>query len=227
MIPAFTGMGFRTEIVENPRNASGKNFGPFLLAERIEDPAALTVLGYGHGDVIRGMDAEWSDGLSPWTLVDRGDRWYGRGVVDNKGQHLINMTALRAVLETKGKLGFNAKYLIEMGEEMGSPGLRELCGQKADALRADVLVASDGPRLSSQRPTIFLGARGGSPSTSGSTRARAAIIPATGAGSSPTRRSSCPMQSRASSAPRARSACRSSCRARSRRASGARSPTSR
>ncbi len=161
MIPAFTGMGFRTEIVENPRNASGKNFGPFLLAERIEDPAALTVLGYGHGDVIRGMDAEWSDGLSPWTLVDRGDRWYGRGVVDNKGQHLINMTALRAVLESKGRLGFNAKYLIEMGEEMGSPGLRELCGQKADALRADLLVASDGPRLSSQRPTIFLGARGG------------------------------------------------------------------
>ena len=83
------------------------------------------MLGYGHGDVIRGLDAEWDEGLSPWTMTDRGDRWYGRGVVDNKGQHAINLDALEAVLETRGRLGFNAKYLIEMGEEVGSPGLRE------------------------------------------------------------------------------------------------------
>ncbi|MGL4636214.1 MAG: M20 family metallopeptidase [Beijerinckiaceae bacterium] len=156
MIPEFQSMGFTTRIIDNPK---GK--GPFLLAERIEDPALLTVLGYGHGDVIRGMDAEWAEGLSPWKLVKRDGRWYGRGVVDNKGQHAINLAGLRAVLETRGKLGFNAKYLIEMGEETGSPGLRELCQQNREALRADLLVASDGPRLSAARPTIFLGARGG------------------------------------------------------------------
>jgi acetylornithine deacetylase/succinyl-diaminopimelate desuccinylase-like protein len=156
MVPDFRSMGFTTEIITNPK---GK--GPFLLAERLEDPAALTVLGYGHGDVIRGMDAEWADGRSPWMLSDTGDRWYGRGVVDNKGQHAINMTALRAVLETRGKLGFNAKYLIETGEETGSPGLRELCTQLRERMRADVLIASDGPRLSAKRPTIFMGARGG------------------------------------------------------------------
>jgi acetylornithine deacetylase/succinyl-diaminopimelate desuccinylase-like protein len=156
MIPDFQSMGFATEIIANPK---GK--GPFLLAERIEDANALTVLGYGHGDVIRGMDAEWSEGRSPWTLSDAGDRWYGRGIVDNKGQHAINMTALRAVLETRGRLGFNAKYLIETGEETGSPGLREICTKLRERMRADVLIASDGPRLSAKRPTIFMGARGG------------------------------------------------------------------
>lgn len=156
MVPDFAGMGFSTQIVPNPRKG-----GPFLIASRIEDPALPTVLGYGHGDVIRGMDAEWSEGLSPWALVERGDRWYGRGVVDNKGQHQINMTAMRAVLETRGRLGFNAKYIIEMGEETGSPGLRELCEQHGEALKSDLLIASDGPRLSATRPTIFLGARGG------------------------------------------------------------------
>ena len=35
-----------------------------------------------------------SEGLSPWRLTERGDRWYGRGVVDNKGQHSINIGAL-------------------------------------------------------------------------------------------------------------------------------------
>ncbi|MGL5136560.1 MAG: M20 family metallopeptidase, partial [Beijerinckiaceae bacterium] len=156
MVPAFAAMSFSTEILPNP---AGK--GPLLIAERIEDPSLLTVLGYGHGDVIRGMDAEWSAGLSPWTLTDRNGRWYGRGIADNKGQHAVNMTALAAVLQTRGKLGFNAKYLIEMGEETGSPGLRAFCETHRERLSADVLIASDGPRLSAARPTIFLGARGG------------------------------------------------------------------
>ena len=58
------------------------------------------------------------------------------------------------------RLGFNAKLLIEMGEEVGSPGLRRICESRAMSLRADVLIASDGPRLRSDRPTIFLGSRG-------------------------------------------------------------------
>lgn len=156
MLPELTAMGFEVRIVDNPRGA-----WPMLIATRIEDPELPTVLGYGHGDVIRGMDAEWSEGLSPWQLVERGERWYGRGVVDNKGQHQINLTALRAVLETRGRLGFNAKYIIETGEEMGSPGLRQLCETHREVLKADLLIASDGPRLSAARPTIFLGARGG------------------------------------------------------------------
>jgi acetylornithine deacetylase/succinyl-diaminopimelate desuccinylase-like protein len=156
MVPDFERMGFSWRILDNPK---GK--GPFLVAERIEDPSLVTVLGYGHGDVIRGMDADWAEGLSPWKLVEKDGRWYGRGVVDNKGQHAINLTALEAVLQTRGRLGFNAKYLIEMGEEMGSPGLRELCAAHRDLLSADLLIASDGPRLSAARPTIFLGARGG------------------------------------------------------------------
>ncbi|WP_342360473.1 M20 family metallopeptidase [Terrarubrum flagellatum] len=156
MIPALTAMGFSTRILTNP-NARG----PFLFAERIEDPAALTVLGYGHGDVIRGLDAMWKPGLSPWALIEKDGRWYGRGVVDNKGQHAINLAAQAQVLKERGKLGFNAKWLIEMGEETGSPGLREVCAEHRDLFKADLLIASDGPRLSAERPTLFLGARGG------------------------------------------------------------------
>src|SRR3954468_24170218 len=154
MRPALEKLGFKTQLLHE-----GK--WPFLFAERQEEGAGTTVFGYGHGDVIRGLDDGWEEGLSPWRLTERGDRWYGRGVVDNKGQHAINIGALAAVLETRGRLGFNAKYLIEMGEEMGSPGLRELCTREKDLFRADVLIGSDGPRLSAGRPTVFLGSRGG------------------------------------------------------------------
>jgi acetylornithine deacetylase/succinyl-diaminopimelate desuccinylase-like protein len=153
--PAFEALGFTCRTLTHP-----KALAPFLYAERIEDPALPTVLGYGHGDVIRGLEKEWKDGLSPWALTEAEGRWYGRGIADNKGQHTINMEALRLVLETRGKLGFNAKYLIEMGEETGSMGLRELCAEHRDLLAADLLIASDGPRLAAKRPTIFLGARG-------------------------------------------------------------------
>jgi len=153
--PSLARLGFACEIIDNPVRG-----GPALIAERHEDGAATTVLGYGHGDVIRGLEMQWRDGLSPWVLTPYGDRLYGRGTADNKGQHSINIGALGAVLATRGKLGFNAKLLIETGEEIGSPGLREICRDHKDRLAADVLIASDGPRLAPERPTIFLGARG-------------------------------------------------------------------
>jgi acetylornithine deacetylase/succinyl-diaminopimelate desuccinylase-like protein len=155
--PAFTQLGFSTRIIES---AGGKH--PFLLADYRENPSAPTVLMYGHGDVVDGMVGEWRDNLDPWRLTTSGDRVYGRGTADNKGQHSINLAALRAVREARGgRLGFNAKFIVEMGEEIGSPELRQICETLRDELSADLFLASDGPRLSAERPTIFLGCRGG------------------------------------------------------------------
>ena len=155
MQPAFEAMGFECRTLTHSRAKA-----PFLFAQRIEDPSLPTVFGYGHGDVIRGLEPEWQPGLSPWQLTERDGRWYGRGIADNKGQHSVNMQALANVLAERGRLGFNAKYLIEMGEETGSAGLRELCSEHRELFGADLLVASDGPRLRADRPTLFLGSRG-------------------------------------------------------------------
>ena len=168
MSPWLVSMGFTVRIVPNPTGA-----GPFLFAQRLEDPSLPTVLGYGHGDVIRGQAGQWHEGLDPWQLQTRGDRLYGRGTADNKGQHTINLGALAAVLGARARaagrsqshagrarLGFNVKLLLETGEEVGSPGLHEICESMREELAADVLIASDGPRLQPERPTLFLGSRG-------------------------------------------------------------------
>jgi acetylornithine deacetylase/succinyl-diaminopimelate desuccinylase-like protein len=154
--PAFERMGFKVEILPNPV----EGVGPILLAERIEDPKLPTVLGYGHGDVIRGLDEQWREGITPWLMKQEGDRWYGRGTADNKGQHSVNMAALETVIAERGKLGFNAKFMLETGEEMSSPGLKAFCEMHKERLKADVLIASDGPRLAAKRPTLYLGSRG-------------------------------------------------------------------
>ncbi len=155
--PAFSQLGFTSRVIWSP---DGKT--PYLLADYRESPSAPTVLMYGHGDVVDGMAGEWRDHLDPWKLTTVGNRVYGRGIADNKGQHSINMAALRAVRDARGgRLGFNARFIIEMAEETGSADLGEVCASLGDELAADVFIASDGPRLSADRPTVFLGCRGG------------------------------------------------------------------
>jgi acetylornithine deacetylase/succinyl-diaminopimelate desuccinylase-like protein len=154
--PCLEALGCTCRIVSNPAGAGG----PFLIAQRREANNTLTVLSYGHGDVIRGQEGQWRASLDPWRLTVEGDRLYGRGTADNKGQHSINLAALRSVLETRGRLGFDLVFVLETGEETGSPGLAALFRAEREALRADVLIASDGPRLRADRPTLFTGARG-------------------------------------------------------------------
>ncbi len=158
--PALEALGFSVALHDNPA-APAPGAGPFLLATRHEADGLPTVLSYAHADVIRGQDASWTQGAGPWTLVQDGERLYGRGTADNKGQHTINLAALEAVLQARdGRLGFNLKLLVETGEETGSPGLASFCAAQRDALAADVFIASDGPRVARDKPTLFMGSRG-------------------------------------------------------------------
>jgi acetylornithine deacetylase/succinyl-diaminopimelate desuccinylase-like protein len=157
MLPRLTKLGFMCSIIDNPDPRGG----PLLLGTRHEGDDLTTVLTYGHGDVIRAQHGQWREGLQPFILTEEGDRLYGRGTADNKGQHLINIAALEAVLAERGHLGFNIKIVIEMSEEVGSGGLAQVFTARKDELAADVLIASDGPRLQPEVPTLFMGSRGG------------------------------------------------------------------
>src|ERR1700730_4746192 len=155
--PAFSQLDFSIRLIESP---TGKS--PYLLADYRESASAPTVLMYRHGDVVHGLGGGCRDSRDPGRTTTSGNRVYGRGTADNKGQHSINMSALAAVREARGgRLGFNAKFIVEMAEEIGSPDLRQVCGSLRDELAADLFLASDGPRLAADRPTIFLGCRGG------------------------------------------------------------------
>ncbi|HEY5300609.1 MAG TPA: M20 family metallopeptidase [Acetobacteraceae bacterium] len=155
--PWLERLGFAVAIHPNPDSDAG----PILTAERLEDPSRPTIITYGHGDTVRGLETQWSEGIAPWRLTERGDRWCGRGTADNKGQHALNLAALEAVLaERGGRLGFNLKLLLETSEERGSTGLRTFVDTHRDALAADVLIGSDGPRVAPETPTIATGTRG-------------------------------------------------------------------
>ncbi|MFL2795338.1 MAG: M20/M25/M40 family metallo-hydrolase [Paracoccaceae bacterium] len=152
----LTELGLQTEIIDNPI----KDGPPFLIGKRIESSELKTILLYGHGDTVPLQEGQWFEEIIPNELKIIDDKIYGRGVADNKGQHLINLLALLSVLKIRKKLGFNLKIVFEMGEEIGSPGLFDLCEQYKDYFKSDVLIASDGPRVAVDVPTVFLGSRG-------------------------------------------------------------------
>src|SRR5262245_19944984 len=58
MRPALEALGMRCEVMR-----LGKWRGPFILGERVEGEELPIVLGHGHGDVIRGLEGGWRQGL--------------------------------------------------------------------------------------------------------------------------------------------------------------------
>ena len=113
-------MGFECEVLPNPA-AEPRAVPHRASASRTR--RCRPCFTYGHGDVIRGQDAQWREGLSPWKVTVEGDRIYGRGTADNKGQHTINLAALETVMrERGGKLGFNLKVLHRDRRGGGLPG---------------------------------------------------------------------------------------------------------
>ena len=88
-------------------------------------PSLPTVLGYGHGDVIRGLEDQWTKGKGPWITARDGDRLYGRGTADNKGQHTLNMAALDAVRAERGgtaRLQCQVHHRDGRGSRLQGPG---------------------------------------------------------------------------------------------------------
>jgi acetylornithine deacetylase/succinyl-diaminopimelate desuccinylase-like protein len=121
MAPSFAQLGFDTQLWENPVAGAP----PFLFASRFEDAALPTVLMYGHGDVVAGDETRWRKAASPWALEIKDRRWYGRGSADNKGQHSINLHALGHLLQRRGRLGFNVKWLM-----CSSPPMARACAPR-------------------------------------------------------------------------------------------------
>ena len=123
-------------------------------------PDAPTALVYGHHDVqpVDPLDEWLSPPFEP-VVVDGECR--GRGAVDDKGQVLFQVAAVRGLLEAgSGRLPVNVKFLVEGEEEVGSPHFEELLHRERARLACDVVVVSDTDMWSPDVPSTCVGMRG-------------------------------------------------------------------
>lgn len=132
---------------------------PIIYAATKIDPAKPTVLCYFHYDVQpEGNDLQWQYGAFEPTVFD--DKLFGRGTTDDKMQGLIHAVALEAMLNSGEDLPVNFKFCIEGEEEISSPYVGQVLEENKELLACDYIVISDGPMLSSDTPSMEVGARG-------------------------------------------------------------------
>ena len=110
---------------------------PLVYAEWMGAPGKPTVLCYGHYDV------QPPDPLDEWTTPPfeptvRNDDIFARGAADDKGQMYIHVKAAEALLQTRGRLPVNVKFLIEGEEEVGGGAVDQYVELNAERLRSDV-----------------------------------------------------------------------------------------
>ncbi|MDX3358201.1 MULTISPECIES: dipeptidase [Streptomyces] len=119
---------------------------------------ARTVLLYAHYDVQPPLDeAAWS--TPPFTLTERGGRWYGRGAADCKGGVIMHLLALRA-LKANGGVPVNVKVIVEGSEEQGTGGLERYAEEHPELLAADAVVIGDSGNFRVGLPTVTTTLRG-------------------------------------------------------------------
>ncbi len=140
------------------KRPSGEPGHPVVYGEKIIDPAAKTVLVYGHYDVQPPEPLEkWnSDPFEP--EIHDGAIW-GRGANDDKGQLFMHIKAFEFLLRS-GKLTHNVKFLFEGEEEIGSPALPAWIKAHKKLLKADICLVSDTTMISESVPSINCGMRG-------------------------------------------------------------------
>ncbi len=132
--------------------------GPVVLAEANAE-AHATIMFYNHYDVQPPEPLErWES--SPFTPSLRNGKLYGRGAADNKGNIVARLAALDAVLACLGELPVNVKFLIEGGEEVGSPGLERFVSENREKLFADGCIWEYGYVSRRGAPVINHGVKG-------------------------------------------------------------------
>ena len=132
---------------------------PIVVGERIEDPALPTIVIYGHYDVQPGDPLDlWK--TSPFDPIIRDGRMLGRGSADDKGQIVIHLSALEALVATRGRLPVNVKYVFEGEEESSSVNLEAWMAAHPDRCSGDAVIISDSGFFDGNRPALTVGLRG-------------------------------------------------------------------
>lgn len=135
------------------------NSPPLIIGSRLIDRKEKTIAIYGHYDVQPEDPLnEWQ--TPPFKLVIQKGKLFGRGVADNKGPIIQNLSAVEQLIKTN-QMKNNLIFILEGEEETGSPHLKGLIKKAAPILKqTDVFYITDVGMHNKQTPQIFYGLRG-------------------------------------------------------------------
>ncbi len=166
---SLTGEGIAEQVAFLRRRLEGWGFAvevhataghPIVYAEAGPQDARFTWLLYGHYDVYPADEKQEGWRTKPFEPVVEGDRIWGRGAGDNKGQHLAMLSGVALWRELRGELPVRVKLILEGDEETGSVPLAGFVEANRARLAADLCCYSDGPMFPDDQPVLLMGVRG-------------------------------------------------------------------
>ncbi|MDA1330336.1 MAG: M20/M25/M40 family metallo-hydrolase [Chloroflexi bacterium] len=143
--------GFKTQILPT----SG---APVVYAERA-GKGDKTLLIYNHYDVQPPEPLDLWDS-PPFEATRRNGKIFARGISDDKGHFVGRLLALDALLAQEDELPCTIKFVLEGGEEIGSPDMPEFVKNHVDLLAADACIWEFGGVNHEDVPQQIMGMRG-------------------------------------------------------------------
>ena len=137
-----------------------KGVAPVVFAEvKSKKNPHRTILFYNHYDVQPAEPFElWDD--SPFSGKIKGNKIFGRGSSDDKGELITRIKAVEAFLKTQRDVPCNVKFLIEGEEETGSANIDKYLKKYKKKFSCDGVIWEFGYVDSKNRPIVGLGMKG-------------------------------------------------------------------
>lgn len=137
-----------------------KDVAPLVYGEVISKKNPnKTLLFYNHYDVQPVEPLElWDD--DPFSGKVKGNKVFGRGSADDKGELITRIKAVEAFLKETGDVPCNIKFVIEGEEEVGSTNIGRYLEKFKKKFSCDAVIWEFGYVDSKNRPIIGLGMKG-------------------------------------------------------------------
>ncbi|GAB4219677.1 MAG: M20/M25/M40 family metallo-hydrolase [Candidatus Microgenomates bacterium] len=146
-------IGFKVNIYSN------ENSHPLIIAKKIFNKSNQTLGFYAHYDVQPEDPIDlWN--TSPFKLVKKNGKFYGRGVADDKGHLILLVEAARELILEETNLKNNLVFIFEGEEEIGSANFEELIKKDKDLKKVDVFYVVDMEVRDKSTSQLFYGLRG-------------------------------------------------------------------
>jgi acetylornithine deacetylase/succinyl-diaminopimelate desuccinylase-like protein len=137
-----------------------KNVAPIVYGEiKSKQNPSKTLMFYNHYDVQPAEPFDlWDD--PPFSGIRKGNKIFGRGSSDDKGELITRIKAVEACLKTTGDVPCNIKFVIEGEEETGSAHIEDYLKKYKKKFSCDGVIWEFGYVDSKNRPIIGLGMKG-------------------------------------------------------------------
>ncbi len=137
-----------------------KDVAPIVYGEiKSKQNPGKTLMFYNHYDVQPAEPFDlWDD--PPFSGVRKGNKIFGRGATDDKGELITRIKAVEACLKTTGDVPCNIKFVIEGEEETGSEHIENYLRKYKKKFSCDGVIWEFGYVDAKNRPIIGLGMKG-------------------------------------------------------------------